>query len=176
VKTIAWLTGVGTLLASAAYMIVSLNRWEWSRALFFGLILLVAEVGLATALVLRRLAMLERANREVLDPMLREILRANRPAARDRFGWLKEVPSQLNVFVTFLVGGGVLMSAIAWVVDRVASGTSNAVGERRLARDLRHISYPAGGLLVDDVTVLAQDVPGADDRQIRKLMRWGARG
>ena len=32
------------------------------------------------------------------------------------------------------------------------------------------ISYPRGGLLVDDVTALAQDVPGADDRQIRKLL------
>ena len=45
---IAWLAGIGTLLAGAVYMIVSLNRWEWNRALFFGLIVLIAEVGLAT--------------------------------------------------------------------------------------------------------------------------------
>ena len=37
-KLIAWLAGIGTLLTGALYMIVSLNRWEWSRALFFGLI------------------------------------------------------------------------------------------------------------------------------------------
>ena len=49
-------------------MVVSLNRWEWNRALFFGLIVLIAEVALATGLVLRRLTRLERANREVLDP------------------------------------------------------------------------------------------------------------
>jgi hypothetical protein len=176
VKTVAWLAGVGTVLAAGAYMIVSLNRWEWSRALFFGLIVLIAEVGLATALILRRLGQLDRGNREVLDPMLREILRANRPPARDRFAWLKESTSQLNVFITFLVGGGVLISAMAWVVDRLASTTSNAVGERRLARDLRSISYPRGGLLVDEVTVLAQEVPGADDSQIRKLLRWAAPG
>ena len=55
VKTIAWLAGIGTLLWRLVYMVVSLNRWEWNRALFFGLIVLIAEVGLATGLVLRKL-------------------------------------------------------------------------------------------------------------------------
>jgi hypothetical protein len=174
VKTIAWLAGIGTLVAAGVYMIVSLNRWEWNRALFFGLVVLIAEVGLATGMILRRLARLEEASRDVLDPMLREILRANRPPRRDRFSWLKESPSQLNVFITFLVGGGVLISAVAWVVDRVASTTSTSVAENRLARQLTRISYPKGGLMVDEVTVLAQDVPGADDVQIRKLLRWAS--
>lgn len=173
-KIIAWLAGIGTMLAAAVYMVVSLNRWEWNRALFFGLIVLIAEVGLVAGLVLRRLGRLERRNREVLDPMLREILRANRPPTHDRFAWLKESPSQMNVFVTFLVGGGVLLSLIAWVVDRIASATATPVGEQRLARQLGRISYPRGGLLVDEVTVLAQDVPGTDDEQLRKLLRWAS--
>jgi hypothetical protein len=171
VRIIAWLAGVGALVASAIYTIVSLNRWEWNRALFFGLVVLIAEVGMATALVLRRLTRLERENREVLDPMLHEVLRANRPPRSDRFAWLKESPQRLNVFVTFLVGGGVLLSGVAWLVDRVASVTSTQVGEQRLARQLQPISYPPGGMVVDEVTVLAQDVPGTDDEQIRKLMR-----
>jgi hypothetical protein len=171
VKIIAWLAGVGALVASAIYTVVSLNRWEWNRALFFGLVVLIAEVGMATALVLRRLTRLERENREVLDPMLHEVLRANRPPRSDRFAWLKESPQRLNVFVTFLVGGGVLLSGVAWLVDRVASVTSTQVGEQRLARQLQPISYPPGGMVVDEVTVLAQDVPGTDDEQIRKLMR-----
>jgi hypothetical protein len=75
------------------------------------------------------------------------------------------------VFITFLVGGGVLISGVAWVVDRVASKTSTSDAEQRLARQLEAISHPRGGLLVDDVTVLAQEVPGADDVQIRKLLR-----
>ncbi len=54
-KIVAWLAGIGTLLAAAAYMIVSLNRWEWNRALFFGLIVVIAEIALATGLVLRKL-------------------------------------------------------------------------------------------------------------------------
>jgi hypothetical protein len=70
----------------------------------------------------------------------------------------------------------VILSGLAWLVDRVASTTSTPVGEERLARTLGNISYPRGGLLVDDVTVLAQDVPGADDAQIRKLLRRAGHG
>jgi hypothetical protein len=70
----------------------------------------------------------------------------------------------------------VVISGIAWVVDKVASKTSTPAGEIRLTRQLESISYPRGGLLVDDVTVLAQDVPGADDEQIRKLLRRAGHG
>jgi len=174
VKIIAWLAGIGTLLSGAVYMVVSLNRWEWNRALFFGLIVLIAEVGLATGLILRRLARLEYTAKNTTDPAIAEILSETRPR-RDRFAWMRESTGQLNVFITFLVGGGVLLSGIAWVVDRVASKTSSPAGEERLARQLYPISYPVGGLLLDDITVLAQEVPGADDGQIRQLLRRGGR-
>lgn len=173
-KIIAWLAGIGTMLAGVVYMVVSLNRWEWNRALFFGLIVLIAEVGLATGLVLRRLARLEHAVKPV-DPAIVGILKESRPPSADRFAWLRESATQTNVFITFLVGGGVLISGIAWVVDKVASKSSSPVGEERLARQLSPISYPAGGLLLDDITVLAQEVPGANDDQIRQLLRRGGR-
>jgi hypothetical protein len=174
VKIIAWLAGIGTLLAGAVYMVVSLNRWEWNRALFFGLIVLIAEIGLATGLVLRRLARLEYNTRRNVNPTVVEILQETRPT-RDRFAWMRESTGQMNVFITFLVGGGVILSGIAWVIDRVASKTSSPAGEQRLANQLYPISYPSGGLLLDDVTVLAQEVPGADDAQIRQLLRRGGR-
>jgi uncharacterized membrane protein HdeD (DUF308 family) len=173
-KIVAWVAGVATLVMGAAYMIVSLNRWEWNRALFFGLIVLIAEIGLATGLVLRRLTRMEYTR--AADRAVSEMLRDTRPPAPDRFAWLKRSAEQTNVFITFLVGGGVLISGIAWIVDRVASKTSTPVGEERLARALTPISYPPGGLLLDDITVLAQDVPGADDVQIRKLLRRGGHG
>lgn len=173
-KIIAWLAGIGTLLAGALYMIVSLNRWEWNRALFFGLIVLIAEVGLATGLVLRRLARLEHVSSRV-DPAVANIIREARPPSPDRFAWLRESNQNLNVFITFLIGGGVMLSGIAWVVDRVASKSSSPAGEERLGRQLNPISYPSGGLLLDDVTVLAQEVPGANDDQIRQLLRRGGR-
>ena len=173
-KIIAWVAGIATFVLGAAYMIVSLNRWEWNRALFFGLIVLIAEIGLATGLVLRRLTRMEYSR--TADRAVSEVLRDTRPAVPDRFAWLKRSAEQSNVFITFLVGGGVLISGVAWVVDRIASKTSTPVGEQRLARALTPISYPSGGLLLDDITVLAQDVPGADDVQIRKLLRRAGHG
>jgi hypothetical protein len=169
VKVIAWLAGIATLVTAAAYMIVSLNRWEWNRALFFGLIILIAEVGLATGLILRKLGQI--GARPHVDGEVAEIVRDTRPPAPDRFAWLRESSSRTNVFITFLVGGGVVLSAIAWVVDRIASKTTTPRGEAKLAALLTPISYPAGGLLVDEITVLAQDVPGGDDAQIRRLLR-----
>jgi hypothetical protein len=171
VKIVAWLMGIGTLLAAAAYMVVSLNRWEWNRALFFGLIVLIAEVGLATGLILRKLAQVQYSQEHPPDRAIRDILRATRPPSPDRFAWLRESTRRMNVFITFLVGGGVLLSGAAWVFDKVGSKTSNQVGEQRLARELGTIAYPKGGLLIDDITALAQDVPGADDAQIHKLLR-----
>ena len=82
-KVIAWLAGIGTLVAGAVYMVVSLNRWEWNRALFFGLIVLIAEVGLATGLVLRELDRLGVASR--LDADTLDVLRDTRPPSPDRF-------------------------------------------------------------------------------------------
>lgn len=168
-KIIAWLAGIGTMLAGGLYMIVSLNRWEWNRALFFGLIVLIAEVALATGLVLRRLSRMEYRNR--VDPAIAQILRETRPPSPDRFAWMREPGQGLNVFITFIVGGGIILSGIAWLVDRIASKTSSPASEQRLGRQLERISYPSGGLLLDDVTVLAQDVPGANDAQIRRLLR-----
>ncbi len=169
VKIIGWLAGIGTLIAGAMYMVISLNRWEWNRALFFGLIVLIAEVGLATGLILRRIARLEYST--ALDPEVLDIIRATRPPSADRFAWMKDATGRSNVFITFIVGGGIILSGIAWIVDKVASKTSTPQGEERLAVELGPISYPRGGLIVDDVTVLAQEVPGADDAQIRKLLR-----
>jgi len=173
-KIIAWLAGIGTLIGAGVYMIVSLNRWEWNRALFFGLVVVIAEIGIATGLILRRLTRLEHRGR--IDPEIAEILRTTRRPSPDRFAWLPKSASKFNVFITFIVGGGLILSGIAWMVDRVAARTSTPAGEQRLAAQLGPISYPRGGLLVDDVTVLAQDVPGADDAQIRKLLRRAGHG
>src|SRR5262245_5713689 len=109
-KLLAWLAGIGTLVGAAVYMIVSLNRWEWNRALFFGLIVLIAEVGLATALVHRKLTRLDRA--PTYKSEMLAVLRETRPEPPDRFAWLKETTrGGPNVFITFIVGGGLIIAA-----------------------------------------------------------------
>jgi hypothetical protein len=177
VKQLAWLAATATLVVAAVYSIVSLHRWEWSRALYFGLVVLVAEVGLATALVLRRLGPARRpaAAPADIDPRVLHRLRESRPT-RDRFQWLDPQPARLDVFITMLVGSGVLLSAAAWLVDRLAAHTTTPAGEVRLARQLNAIRYPRDGLLVDDVAVLAQSVPYCDDVQLRRLLRRAGHG
>jgi hypothetical protein len=175
VKLLAWLAGVGTLLGASAYMVVSLNRWEWNRALFFGLIVVMAEVGLATGLVLRKVEQLRPPppddDRDTIN-----VLRATRGDLPDRFAWMKEsTQGNLNVFITFLVGGGLIISGVGWLIDRLAVRTATPAGERLLAAQLESIRYPAGGLVLDDVTVLAQDTPGASDEQLWKLLRRARR-
>lgn len=170
-KKIVWLAGVGTLAAAGSYSVVSLGRWEWTRALYFGLIFLVAEVGLATGLVLRKLDQMSGAEKARVDPDVLKRLRQTRPQAPERFRWLDPADGRMNVFITLLVGGGVIISGVAWVVDRLATKTTTPAGEANLAKRLGRIGYPTGGLVVDDVTVLAQDVPYCDDRQIRQLLR-----
>lgn len=169
-KLLAWLAAAFTAVGSAIYVVISLDRWEWNRALFFGVIFLIAEVAIATALVLRKIQRLIDERPEP-DPQVREVVRATRPARPDRFAWLAESVTRNQVFIMFLVGGGVVISGAAWVVDRIAGATITPARERALSAELTDIAYPRGGLLVDDTTVLAQEVPGADDVQIRHLLR-----
>ena len=172
-KAVGWLAGVATLVGAFVYTVLSLNRWEWNRALFFGLIVVVAEVGLAAALVLRKLGQLD--DRPALDPNVLRTLQEHRPPRPNRFAWLDPVNGRTNVFITFLVGGGVAVSAVAWVIDKVASRTGSTARERQLAEHLGRISYPADGLLADDVTALAQSVPGGRNDQLATLLRRSRR-
>lgn len=165
-KTIAWMIALGTLATAAVLTVISLNRWEWNRAIFFALVMVIAEIGIATSLVLRHLG-----RREPTDPAALEALRSSRPLPPRRFRWLEDSVTGLNVFITFLLAGGFLLSSMAWLADKVAARTSTRSAETRLARELGAIAYPTGGLLVDEVTALAQHVPGADDTQIRLLLR-----
>ncbi len=169
-KAAAWMVAIGTLLTAAFFMVLSLTRWEWNRALFFALIVLVAEVAIATALILRRLNQLDR--RSEADAATIEALRQTRPASPNRFRWLEDTMRGTNVFITFLVASGIIVSGVAWLADRVAAGTATRASEGRLAGQLRAIAYPAGGLLVDEETALAQQVPGSDDAQIRRLLEY----
>ncbi len=175
-KTFAWLVAAATLVASGVYTIVSLGRWEWNRALFFGLVFIAAEIGAATALVIRRIGQLEQRSNPDRDRG-DEILTAVRRARLDhrRFAWTEDLGrdtmTRTNVFITMVVGGGILLSGLAWVIDKIANATADSGREAKLAKDLELIDYPDGGIVVDDVTVLARPTIGRDDPRVSSLLR-----
>lgn len=140
---------VAVMLAAGWYVFVYLYRWEWNRALVSGIIFLAAEVALLGALLLERLAQLKQRlaqfdaapNGERVLNRLRE--RAPEPARP--FAWLGR--PQANVFVPVLLGAGVVLSAMAWVVDRLARLIAVPTMERGLARKLARLQPAPGGLL-----------------------------
>jgi len=174
-KFIAWAVAALTLVAAGAYAMVSLARWEWPRALFFAIVFVAAEVMLATAALMSRVTRIERQvtalSRQVAAPptpatsTALTALRATR-AEYDRFAWMRtdpdDVATRTNVFITLMVGGGVLLSGGAWLIDKLASRTVDPSREAALGRQLDQIAYQRG-LVVDDVNVLARSRPQRDD-------------
>jgi hypothetical protein len=171
-----------TVLAAAAcgvYTLVYLYRWEWHRAILAAVFLVVAEVGLATVAVLRRLSALDRrlsgleAGGNRVKAVTRpgpptEILvhlRESAPEPRPPFAWL--APDRLGVFLPILLGAGLLASAAAWVVEALARATAQPVLERRLAARLGVFALPAGGLLGAE--------PAAPGLPNRRTPAWPAR-
>lgn len=164
-----------TLIASGAYIAIYLDRWEWTRALFITMIFVIAEIALVGWLVIQRLQRIEarfevRDQRdEVFDEGVLLRIRQTRPEY-DRFAWLRESMHRTNVFITMVVGGGVVLSGLAWVVDKVAGGTVTANREQQLARQLHRIAFPTGHFVADEASLIAQEFPACDDTDLRLLV------
>jgi hypothetical protein len=75
-------------------------------------------------------------------------LRNPPPTPPRPFAWLDR--SQTNVFVPVLLGAGVVLSALAWVVDRVARLTAVPSMERGLVQKLAALQPHPDGMLGDD--------------------------
>lgn len=174
-RHVSWFIGGVTLLASGAYVFIYLYRWEWHRALFVAVVFVAIEVALATGLVLRQLATASTVPQAQVgrgagpDPEVLARLRSTPPRS-DHFAWLARDLSRTNVFVTALLGGGVLLSAGAWAVDRIAHRTAGPALDRDLALRLRALAFPADGLVADDAELLASDVPYHDEPDLRLLL------
>lgn len=172
-RKVSWFVGAVTLLASAAYVFIYLYRWEWHRALFVAVVFVAVEVAMATGLVLRQLAASPQGPpptaRAVPDPRVLARLR-DAPGGQDRFQWLARDLGRTHVFVTALLGGGVLLSAGAWAVDRIAHRTAGPALDRGLAIRLGALAFPPDGLVADDAELLASDVPYHDEPDLRLLL------
>ncbi len=168
----AWLVGGLTLLAAGVYVLRYLYFWEWHRALITGLLFVGAEVAVATALVLRKLSAVDRnpsRRPQAPDPVVLARIRQAAPR-RDHFAWLTRHDGELGVFITLLLGGGIIVSGLAWVVEKVAGNTAAPAMEHDLASRLSTIAFPSGGLVPDDGELLAQEGPYAEDEQLRLLL------
>lgn len=146
-KRIGYGVAVLVLLASALYVFVYLYRWEWNRAIIAGVFLIVSSLALATAAILDRINKLEaRLDQQTAAPTALPIIEATRPEAHNHFAWLGDA-KDMNVFVPVLMGAGVVVSAIAWLVERIAMTTARPSLERGLSLDLVSLTPPMNGLL-----------------------------
>jgi hypothetical protein len=134
-RTIARWIAIVTLVGAGVTMLRELSSWEWNRALVAGVFALIAEIALSTSLILDRLAKAPRPVPQVeREQRFAERLATTR-SGRDHFAWMRDT-SRTGVFVPLLMGAGVLLSGLAWLVERLASGTAGRAHDRRLARRL----------------------------------------
>ena len=148
-RRLAYVFGGLAFAMAGAYLFVYLFRWEWNRAMMAGLIFIAAEIGLVAAAILERvksietrISQIDRAEHAELLARLQE----NSAPPKERFAWLTKDSDNLNVFIPFLMGAGLLASGVAWVLERVARATAKPVLENRLAMRLAPLAMPAGGL------------------------------
>ncbi|MFJ8105224.1 hypothetical protein [Streptomyces sp. NPDC096132] len=137
---------------AATYLVVYLYWWQWQRALICGVLLLVVEVMLFGVVLLGRLTRIEERLRDTdrrqleLDARQEDVLaRLRQPSGEReeaRFRWLEDPADRTYVFVPVLMVTGVLLSGLAWVVQRIASTTARPA-ERRLAGRLAVLTAPA---------------------------------
>jgi hypothetical protein len=156
---------LGVVTVSGVYLIVYLYRWEWNRALISGLFFLAALVTFSTSLVLsslraldHRVDQLEGAVRATAsarpatststaadaDGTRQFIQRANDEQLRQRFDWLREPPQGFGVFVPVLIGTGVLLSGVTYLIERLAGAFASRTVDHRTARLLAP-DLPLGG-------------------------------
>ncbi|MFF4354132.1 hypothetical protein [Streptomyces sp. NPDC001530] len=154
-RRVAYLFGGAAAAGAGAYVVIYLYRWQWQRAILCGVLLLVVEVMLLGIVLLGRLSRIEERMRES-DRRQQDVLarlRQERQPAGDRFRWLEDPSSRSYVFVPVLMVTGVLLSGLAWLVQRIASATARPSAERRLAGRLAILAAPdpAGTADLDDL-------------------------
>lgn len=145
---------LGALAATGIYLFVYLVRWEWHRALVAGVLFVAAELALASAAILDRLRSIQTAVEAGAaaapeahpDAATLAHLRDAAPEPRTSFDWLSRPGSEMSVFVPILLGAGVVLSGVAWVVERVARATATPGLERGLALRLAPLGMPVGTL------------------------------
>ncbi|MBK3581903.1 hypothetical protein JHN63_50825 [Streptomyces sp. MBT65] len=153
-RRIAYVFGSLAAAGAGTYLVVYLYRWQWQRAILCGILLLVVEVMLLGIVLLARLTRIEErvkesaAGQRELTARQEDVLARLRQASVERegarFRWLEDTGDRTYVFVPVLMVTGVLLSGLAWVVQRIAAATGRPA-ERRLAGRLAVLAAPGPG-------------------------------
>ncbi|NEW49175.1 hypothetical protein GV792_03845 [Nocardia cyriacigeorgica] len=153
-RGLSMLLAIGSLIATGTYVFVYLYRWEWNRAILTATLFIAAEIALVAMVLTKRLRAIQRdlgegsathhsrAERE----RTARIVHAAVPASRVGFAWLAR-PDRLGVFVPVLLAGGVLLTGVAWLVERIAKVTAGPSAERRIVAGLDRLQLPESGFL-----------------------------
>lgn len=154
-RRVSMAIGLVMLAISGFYLFAYLYWWEWNHALIAGVFVLAIEIGLLAVIILGRLAKLEARFDRSLDTQMaptRAIVHDARPAPSDPFAWLSTPARRgdVGVFVPVLLGAGVILSGVAWVVERLARSLGGPSLERDLAGRLERLSPPPHGFLATD--------------------------
>jgi hypothetical protein len=67
-----------------------------------------------------------------------------------------------NVFVTFILPAGIILSGVLWVVDQIARRTVTTTHEGHLADDLQSIAPPRDGLVPPEEVLFAEDLSSGE--------------
>ncbi len=168
------LSGV-VLVTSGAYVFIYLVRWEWNRALMAGLFFLAAEMVLIADVVMARIRglgrQLEVERTREQTTALAARLRANRPETPGPFAWLAPDQDRLNVLLPVLIGAGVVLSGVAYLVEQVSRVTAVPVAENELARGLSTMALPIEGLTPLGRPPQVRPIP-IEATQGARLWRW----
>ncbi|WP_033287142.1 hypothetical protein [Streptomyces sp. NRRL F-525] len=180
-RRIAYVFGSLAAAGAGTYLVVYLYRWQWQRAILCGILLLVVEVMLLGIVLLARLTRIEErvkesdARQRELTARQEDVLGRLRQtsAERDgaRFRWLEDTADRTYVFVPVLMVTGVLLSGLAWVVQRIASATGRPA-ERRLAGRLAVLTAPEPGTLAGEL----EDRPAIGRRSRGRVARTAVVG
>jgi hypothetical protein len=172
VRPVSWTVGAVALLASGAYLFVYIYRWEWHRALLVGVLFLATLVGLCTALIVRRISRMEGRLPSDTPPTSRIVQRLRQaPVESAPFPWLKPVdPGRTHIFIPVLLGGGFVVSGLAWAIERLAGRSARSGVERQLAVELEDIAFPTAGLVPAEAELMASGADAAEDPALRMLL------
>lgn len=181
VSRVATIASGIVLTAAGVYVVVYLARWEWNRAIVAAAVFIAMLQVVSTAVIASRLRDLSSRTSIVVvnsptdggvdaiaaggsgsingsgrpSPLDESVLAALRAAgeqrARRHFEWLRADTGQIGVFVPVLLGTGMILSAVAWLVERMAGAVAGSSVDRITARSAPlHMPLVAGSAVPGD--------------------------